>query len=90
MGFPTGSPKVYAQEIAKGYVRLSPINLRRYAPAELKVLNNHLTIVDREARQMQINDKDFDALRNKNQMLQRLKSARLVLHTFCKKRRVPL
>ena len=90
MGFPTGSPKMYAEDIARGFVRVNVSNLRRFSQADLRVLHVNIKIVSRETRQIQPDEGDFDGVRNKNQMLQRLKSANLVIENYCKRRRIPL
>jgi hypothetical protein len=40
-----GNPKKIAQDIADGFVSLSPPSLKRYGPADLKVILANLSIV---------------------------------------------
>ena len=59
----SGSPKKLAQDIAEGFLSLSPVSLKQYTPADLKVVLSNLALVQRETRQIQVPQED--ALRAK-------------------------
>lgn len=86
----SGSPKKMAQDIAGGYLSLSPPMLRRYSPADLKVILNNLGIVLREVRQLQVPLDDAALVKAKNMQMSRLNQAETVLRNYCKKKRIPL
>jgi hypothetical protein len=85
-----GNPKKMAQDIAEGFVSLSPPALKRYAPADLKVILANLGIVQREIRAIQLPQDDVLQLKAKNNRLLRLNQAEIVLRSFCKKYRIPV
>lgn len=86
----SGSPKKMAQDIAGGYLNLSPPSLRPYTPADLKTLLTNLEIVARDLRQEQIPLDDVMALKNRNMKLSRLNQAQVVIRSFCRKKRIPI
>jgi hypothetical protein len=86
----SGNPKKMAQDIAGGYMSLSPPSLKKYTPADLKVILNNLTTVKREVRQIQVPLEDVDLVKAKNMQLSRLNQAEVVLRSFCKKQRIPI
>ncbi len=85
-----GNPKKMAQDIAEGFVSLSPPALKRYTPADLKVILANLGIVQREIRALQLPQDDVLQLKAKNNRLSRLNQAEVVLRSFCKKYRIPI
>ena len=85
-----GSPKKYAQDIAEGFISLSPSALKSYTPADLKIILTNLTLVQRETRQIQVPLDETLLLKAKNMRLSRLNQAEVVLRSFCKKMRIPL
>ena len=85
----TGSPKKMAQDIAEGYLMLSPPMLRSYTPADIKTMLNNLAVVTREIRGEQIPLEDVMALKARNMKLSRLNQASVVIRAYCKKRRIP-
>lgn len=85
-----GNPKKLAQDIADGFVSLSPPSLKRYSPADLKVILANIAIVQRETRSLQIPLQDVLQLKAKNMHLTRLNQAEVTLRSFCKKARVAL
>jgi hypothetical protein len=85
-----GSPKKLAQDIADGFLMLSPPLLKLYTPADLKIILAHLGIVAREARGEQIPLEDVLALKARNMKLSRLNQAEMVIRAYCKKYRYPL
>lgn len=86
----SGSPKKMARDVADGYQSLSPPSLKKYAPADLKVILVNLGIVQREVRQTQIPLDDVLLLKTKNMQLSRLNQASMVLRSYCKKKRIPI
>ena len=86
----TGNPKKLAQDIADGFVSLSPPALKRYSPADLKMILTNLGIVQREIRALQVVQDDVVQLKAKNMRLTRLNQAEVVLRSFCKKYRIQI
>jgi hypothetical protein len=86
----SGNPKKLAQDIAGGYVSMSPPTLRRYTPADLKTIIVNLGIVARVIRQEQILPEDALAIKQKNTRLSRLNQAEIVIRAHCKKRRIAI
>jgi hypothetical protein len=83
-----GSPKKLAQDIAGGYMMLSPPMLKAYTPADLKTILTNLGMVAREIRQEQVPQEDVLALKAKNMKLSRLNQAEIVVRAYCKKKRI--
>lgn len=86
----SGNPKKLAQDIAGGFLSLSPPALKKYTPADLKTILNNLTLVKREVRQIQVPSEDAILVKAKNMQLTRLNQAEMVLRSYCKKQRIPL
>jgi hypothetical protein len=86
----SGNPKKIAQDIADGFVSLSPPALKRYSPVDLKVILANIGIVQREIRALQVMQDDVVQLKAKNIRLTRLNQAEIVLRSFCKKYRIPI
>jgi hypothetical protein len=85
-----GSPKKMAQDIAEGFMSLSPPMLKTYSPADLKTIIINLGIVGRELRQEQVAQDDVMAAKAKNMKLSRLNQTEIIIRAFCKKRRIPI
>ena len=85
-----GSPKKLAQDIAEGYLMLTPPLLKNYTPADLKIIVVNIGIVTRELRQEVIPLDDVMTIKARNMKLSRLHQADVVIQAFCKKRRFPL
>jgi len=85
-----GNPKKLAQDIAGGFLMLSPPLLRQYSPAELKTILVNLTIVTRELRAEQIPLEDIMALKGRNMKISRVRQAETVIRAYCKKQRIPV
>jgi hypothetical protein len=83
-----GSPKKLAQDIAGGYMMLSPPMLKAYTPADLKTILANLGMVAREIRQEQVSQEDVLAVKAKNMKLSRLNQAEIVVRAYCKKKRI--
>lgn len=85
-----GNPKKIAQDIADGFVSLSPPSLKRYSPADLKVILTNIGIVQRETRGHQVLQEDVVQIKAKNMRLTRLNQAEVTLRSYCKKSRITL
>ncbi len=85
-----GSPKKLAQDIAEGYLMLSPPLLKNYTPADLKIIVVNIGIVARELRQQVVPLDDVMAIKARNMKLSRLNQAEVVIQAYCKKQRFPL
>jgi len=85
-----GNPKKIAQDISDGFVSLSPLALKRYSPADLKLILANIGIVQREIRALQVPLDDVLQLKAKNIRLMRLNQGEVVLRSFCKKHRIPI
>ena len=85
-----GSPKKLAQDIADGFLMLSPPLLKLYTPADLKIILAHIAIVARDLRGEQIPLEDVLALKARNMKLTRLNQAETVVRAYCKKYRLPV
>jgi len=85
-----GSPKKLAQDIADGYLMVTPPMLKLYTPLDLKTIVANIGIVSRELRQEVIPTDDVMAIKTKNMKLSRLNQAEMVIRAYCKKQRMPL
>lgn len=86
----SGNPKKMAQDIAEGYQSLSPPGLKKYNPADLKIILNNLSLVKREIRQLQVPLDDVQLVKAKNMQISRMNQAEMVLRTYCKKMRIAI
>jgi hypothetical protein len=86
----SGNPKKLAQDISNGFQSLSSPGLKKYTPADLKILMVNLTLVQREARQLRVPLEEVLMLKEKNMQISRLNQALMVLRTHCKKMRIPI
>ena len=85
-----GNPKKLAQDIAEGFMSLSAPGLKKYAPADLKIILTNLGVVQREVRAIQVPSEEALLIKAKNMRLSRLRQAEMVLRNFCKKMRMPI
>ena len=85
-----GSPKKLAQDIAEGYLLLSPPLLRNYTAADIKVMLANLALVTRELRQAQIPGDDVMAVKLRNMKLSRINQAEVVIRAYCQRKRIPI
>lgn len=86
----SGSPKKLAQDIAEGFMSLSPVALKKYTPADLKIILSNLALVQRETRQIQVPQEDALLLKAKNMRLSRIRQGEVVVRSYCKKMRIPI
>lgn len=85
-----GNPKKLAQDIAEGFLLVSPPQLKLYSPADIKVLLANIAMVARDLRQIQIPLDDILALKQRNTRLTRLNQAETLIRAHCKKHRLPI
>lgn len=85
-----GNPKKLAQDLGEGFMSLSPVSLKKYTPADLKIVLLNLALVQREIRQIQVPQEDALLIKAKNMRLSRLRQAEVVLRSYCKKKRIPI
>jgi hypothetical protein len=85
-----GNPKKMAQDIAEGYIMLSPPMLRSYSLADFKTILANLAMVTRELRSEKIPLENIMGLKSRNMQLSRLHQAETVIRAYCKKRRIPI
>lgn len=86
----SGSPKKMAQDVAEGFFNLSPPTLKKYTPADLKIIMSSLAQVKRDIRQIQVPLEDVMLVKAKNMKLSRLNQAETVVRSYCKKKRIPI
>jgi len=86
----SGNPKKMAQDIADGYIMLSPPMLRPYNQADLKTILTNLGIVARDLRSQQIPLDDVMAIKAKNMKLTRISQAEMVIRNHGRKNRMVL
>ena len=86
----SGNPKKLAQDIAGGFCSLSPPVLKKYTPADLKIILSNLTLVQREVRQTQVPMEDIPLVKAKNMQISRLNQALMILRSYCKKKRIQI
>lgn len=84
----TGNPKKMAQDIADGFINLSPPMLRRYTAGDLKVILNNIALIQRDLRQQTIALEDVLAIKQRNNKMSRLNQAATVVRSYCKKQRI--
>jgi len=85
-----GSPKVFAYDIAEGFHYLTQLSLRKYTPADLRIISKNLDIVQREIRGERVDLEDILAIKRKNMRIQRINQTLMVLRSYCKQRKIPL
>ena len=86
----SGNPLAMAREIGEGFHSLTQATLKKYTPADLKIINNSLQQVLRDARGEVTAPGDADAVRKKNLRLQRLNQAIIMLANYCRQQRISL
>lgn len=79
-----------AKEIADGYTFLNPIVLKKFEAEEYKALHFHLQKAQKEARAEKFPFHDTAGLRQRNQRLQRLHGALIILEHAAREKRFPL
>ena len=79
-----------AKEVAEGFLFLNPIVLRTFEGPDYKTLHFHLRKVQKEVRSEKFPFHDTAGLRQRNQRLQRLYGALIVLEHAARERRIHL
>lgn len=79
-----------AREIADGFAFLSPILLKSFEAEDYKTLHFQLQKVQKEVRAQKFPFHDTTGLRQRNQQLQRLHNAMIVLEHAAREKRFPL
>jgi hypothetical protein len=85
-----GSPKKLAQDISEGFFAVTPPMLKKYTPADLKIILGNLAVVARELRQQQIPLEEVQALKMRNTKISRTNQAEMIIRAYCKKMRIPI
>ncbi|RII28425.1 MAG: hypothetical protein CXR31_00640 [Geobacter sp.] len=85
-----GNPKKFAQDISDGYFMVTPPLIKKYTPADLKIIVGNIGIVARELRQEVIPLDDVMSIKTRNMKLSRLNQAEVVIRAYCKKHKFPL
>ena len=83
-------PKVFAKNIAEGYVPFTQATLRPLTPTDLRTLCLNPELVMRELRGQSIPLDEVKALQRRNQLLQRATTALILIRSHAKRRRIPL
>ncbi len=86
----SGNPKKLAQDVRDGFMQISPPQLKRYSPLDMKTMLTNLAMVTRELRQEIVPLDDVMALKKRNMQLSRLRQSETIIRSFCKKRRIPV
>lgn len=86
----SGNPKKMAQDLAEGFLLITPPMLKLYNASDFKTILSQVAIVARELRQETIPLEDILALKFRNMKLSRLNQAEMVIRAFCKKRHIPI
>ena len=84
-----GSPKKLAQDIADGYLMVTPPMLKLYTSIDFKTIVANIGIVCRELRQELIPTDDAMAIKAKNMKLSRLNQAEMVIKTYSRSKECP-
>jgi hypothetical protein len=79
-----------AKEIADGFVFLNPIVLKTFEAEDYKSLRFHLQKLQKEVRAEKFPFHDTAGLRQRNQRLQHLHGALIVLEHAAREKRIPL
>lgn len=85
-----GNPRLYARNIAEGFVPFTQATCRQLTAGELKTVFRNLELVMREYRALAVPLEETKALQHRNQVLQRANSALMLIRTRAKRIRVPL
>jgi hypothetical protein len=84
------NPRLFARNIAEGYVPFSRATLKKFSAGELKTISRNLEVVVREFRSLAVPLEDMQLIQHKNQVLQRANSALMVIRHHAKKQRILL
>lgn len=84
------NPGKIAQDIAKGLVSLNPRTIKNLLTADVRILYNHLTIVQRKIRASHVPHENTLEVNAKNRQLQRIQQAISMILGYAKKHRFRL
>lgn len=79
-----------AKDITDGYFSINPLVLKKFAPEDYKALHHQLKKLQNEVRSEKFPLHDTLAIRYRNNRLQRLHSALIVLEHSARERKVVL
>ena len=79
-----------AKDIMEGYIMLNPLVLKKFDASSLKELHQHLRKIQTTIRSAGVDLKDQEALRLRNQRLQRIHQAMSTLEFQAKQQRILL
>jgi len=82
----SGNPKKMAQDIAEGYITLSPPMLRQYNQNDMRTILNHLEMTIRTLRQEKIPLEDVMAIKARNHKISRVNQTMVMLRAYSKRR----
>jgi hypothetical protein len=85
-----GNPRLYARDIADGFVVFGKATCRQFTPEELRALHRLLEQVTREIRAEQVPLEAVPEIQRKNQRLSRANNALLILRSHAKRLRLAL
>ncbi len=83
-------PRIFARNIAEGYVAFNRASLKQFSPAELRIIYGHLEFVQREFRGMIVPQDDVRAVQRRNRILQRAAAVILLIRHHATRHRIPL
>jgi len=86
----SGNPKKMAQDIAEGYITLSPPVLRQYTQSDMRTILNHLEMTIRTLRQEKIPLEDVMALKARNHKISRVNNTMVMVRGYCKRRGIKI
>jgi hypothetical protein len=86
-GFPGGSAWAMARDISSGYLRLNERTLARFNRGQIGRLTFEIDKLLREVRGEQPDLTDVNALRKRNQRIQRLTTGRRLIESALQRRR---
>jgi len=84
------NPKKIAHDIAKGLVSLNLGTIKNFLSTDIRILFNHLTIVQREIRASHVPQENTLEVSAKNRQLQRIQQALSMILGYAKKCRFRL
>jgi len=87
MGIP-GNPKSFVIDIADGFTTLTPVTLKRFTAADIKIIHSNLILVLREVRGEVVSPEDQAGIKKKNLRVQRINQALLMLSNYCRQQKI--
>ncbi len=84
----SGNPKSLATDIADGFTTLTPVTLKRFTAADIKIIHSNLILVLREVRGEVVPPEDQAGIKKKNLRVQRINQALLMLSNYCRQQKI--